>query len=92
MPWFTKTPRWGLLPVMRGRPYFRISPLALASGASATFTLETPDLTVVDWNKLHYVALVDYRPVSGSAYDMLQAAVALPTVSDNPADQKKLER
>ena len=40
----------------------------------------------MDWNKLHYVALVDYRPVSGSAYDMLQAAVALPTVSDNPAD------
>ena len=40
----------------------------------------------VDWNKLHYLALVDYQPVSGSAYDMLQAAVALPAVSDNPAD------
>jgi len=59
---------------------------ALASGASATFTLETPDLTVVDWNKLHYVVLVDYRPGSSGAYDMLQAAVALPAVSQNPAD------
>jgi hypothetical protein len=59
---------------------------SLAPGSSATYTLETPDLSGVDWNKLHYLALVDYQPVSGSAYDMLQAAVALPAVSDNPAD------
>ena len=38
---------------------------SLAPGASATFTLETPDLSGVDWNKLHYLALVDYQPVSG---------------------------
>jgi hypothetical protein len=59
---------------------------SLAPGASATFTLDTPDLTGVDWNKLHFLALVDYQPVSGSAYDLLQAAVALPAVSDHPAD------
>jgi hypothetical protein len=64
---------------------------SLTPGSSASFTLETPDLAGVDWNKLHYLALVDYQP-GGSAYDMLQAAVALPAVSDNPADQKKLDR
>ena len=54
---------------------------SLPSGASATFTLETADLTGVDWSKLHYLALVDYQP-GGVAllepYDLLQAAVALP--------------
>jgi hypothetical protein len=59
---------------------------SLAPESSATFTLETPDLSGVDWSKLHYLALVDYQPVGGSAYDMLQAAVALPAVSDNPVD------
>ncbi len=63
---------------------------ALASGASATFTLETPDLTVVDWNKLHFVALVDYRPASSGAYDLLQAAVALPAVSDRASGLKEV--
>ncbi len=66
----------------------------LAPGASDTFTLETPDLSGVDWNKLHYLALVDYRPGGvdifnpffNSPFDMLQAAVALPAVSDNPVD------
>ncbi len=52
---------------------------SLASGATASFDLETPDLVGVDWDRLHYVAAVDYRPGSGGgAYDMLQAAVALP--------------
>jgi hypothetical protein len=51
----------------------------LASGATASFTLETADLTVIDWNKLHYIALADYRPAGLSGpYDMLQAAWALP--------------
>ena len=59
---------------------------SLAPGASATFTLNTTDLLGVDWNKLHFLALVDYQPVSSPAYDMLQAAVALPAVSDIPAD------
>ena len=59
---------------------------SLAPGASATFTLNTPDLLGVDWNKLHFLALVDYQPVSSPAYDMLQAAVAQPALSDIPAD------
>jgi hypothetical protein len=51
----------------------------LAPNATATFKLETSDLSDVDWDKLHFVVLVDYRP-SGSvgAFDMLQATVALP--------------
>jgi len=51
----------------------------LAAEETATFGLETADLADVDWNRLHYVAAVDYRPGGASgAYDMLQAAVALP--------------
>jgi hypothetical protein len=51
----------------------------LANNATASFSLQTPDLTGVDWSKLHFIALVDYRPGGASgAYDMLQAAVASP--------------
>jgi hypothetical protein len=51
--------------------------VSLASGATASFDLQTADLAGVDWNRLHYVAAVDYRPAGRSgAYDMLQAAVA----------------
>ena len=51
----------------------------LAPGASATFSLETADLTGVDWEQLHFLVVADYRPGGASgAYDMLQAAVALP--------------
>lgn len=51
----------------------------LADGATSTFTLETGDLTGVTWDHLHYLALADYRPGgSTGAYDMLQAAWALP--------------
>jgi hypothetical protein len=50
---------------------------SLASGAAATYTLQTADLTGVDWSKLHSVALVDYRPnPSIRPYDTLQAVVA----------------
>jgi hypothetical protein len=59
---------------------------SLPSGASASFTLATADLTGVDWSKLHYLALVDYQP-GGIAvlepYDILQAAVALPAQVNN---------
>lgn len=51
----------------------------LAPGARTTITLETPDLSGVDWTKLHVIALVDYRPGGETGpYDMLQAAVAYP--------------
>jgi hypothetical protein len=51
----------------------------LAPNATATFKLETSDLSGVDWDNLHFVVLVDYRP-SGSvgAFDMLQATIAIP--------------
>ena len=35
---------------------------SLADGATASFSLDTPDLSDVDWTRLHPVVLVDYRP------------------------------
>jgi hypothetical protein len=50
---------------------------ALANGGTITFTLETTDLTGVNWDKLHTVVLADYRPAGSSGpYDMLQATRA----------------
>jgi hypothetical protein len=52
---------------------------SLAPGATDTFMLETSELSGVNWDKLHFIALADYRPSGSSgAYDMLQATVALP--------------
>jgi len=57
----------------------------LAPGASMTYTLQTPDLTGVDWSNLHYVALVDYRPNPGERpHDTLQAVVAQPMFRVQP--------
>jgi hypothetical protein len=54
---------------------------SLANGASGVYELQSVDLVGVDWTKLHFIALVDYRPSSSStAYDMLQAAVATPAL------------
>jgi hypothetical protein len=51
----------------------------LAPGAIADFALVTPDLTGVNWDKLHFLVLADYQPAGGTGtYDMLQAAVAVP--------------
>lgn len=50
---------------------------SLAPDATATFELETSELVDVDWDKLRYLVLVDYRPAGSSGpYDMLQAAFA----------------
>jgi hypothetical protein len=50
---------------------------ALANGGTTTFTLETPDLTGVNWDKLHTIVLADYRPAGSSGpWDMLQATRA----------------
>jgi hypothetical protein len=55
----------------------------LAPAATADFSLVTADLTGVDWERLHFLVLVDYRPAGTSgAYDMLQAAAAVPAVPD----------
>lgn len=51
----------------------------LAPGATTTFSLVTSDLVGVNWDKLHFLVLADYRPAGRSgSYDMLQAAVAVP--------------
>ncbi len=51
---------------------------SLANNATDSFTVDTGDLSGdVNWDNLHYIALVDYRPGgSTGAYDMLQAAIA----------------
>jgi hypothetical protein len=55
---------------------------SLAPDATATFELETPELVGVNWDKLRYLVLVDYRPGGSSGpYDMLQAAFAQPPTS-----------
>jgi hypothetical protein len=49
----------------------------LPSGATASFAIDTPNLSGVNWAKLHCLALVDYRPGGTTgAWDMLQAAIA----------------
>jgi hypothetical protein len=58
---------------------------SLANGATQTFDLQTSDLGAADWDKLHYIALVDYQPNGTSgAYDMLQAAIAKPASRVEP--------
>lgn len=48
---------------------------SLANGATGSFSLDTSDISGVDWSKLYTVVLVDYQPGGlGTAYDMLQAA------------------
>jgi hypothetical protein len=52
--------------------YSEVSP-----DSSGMFNLETSDLTDVNWDNLHFLALVDYRPQGASGpYDILQAAPA----------------
>lgn len=49
----------------------------LAPNATGTYAMATGDLVDVDWDKLHYLVLVDYRPGGNTgSYDMLQAAIA----------------
>jgi hypothetical protein len=58
---------------------------SLANNATGVYELQTVDLVGVDWSKLHYIALVDYRPsVSSTKYDMLQAAEAVPLAQVSP--------
>ncbi len=48
-------------------------------GSSAIYMLETSELIGVDWEKLHYIALVDYRPGGAPRpFDILQATTAQP--------------
>ena len=57
----------------------------LAPGATVTYTLDTPDLTGVDWQRLHYIVLVDQRlPGASGAYDTLQAVYADASIEGTP--------
>ena len=50
---------------------------AITDGASRSFTLETNDVSPVNWANVHVLALADYRPGgTAGAYDMLQADLA----------------
>ncbi len=55
----------------------------LPSGSAVQFTMETPDLPGVNWQNIHSVVMVDYRPGGSSGpYDMLQAAVPFSAAAD----------
>lgn len=62
--------------IVRAAPY-ESNPAPLADGATVTFDITSPELTGVDWSKLHALVLGDYRPGGGNAYDSLQAAQAV---------------
>jgi hypothetical protein len=50
----------------------------LEPNQTATYTLQTPGLSLANWDDLHYLTLVDYVPADGQgAYDMLQAMEAV---------------
>ncbi len=54
-----------------------IQEITLANNTTATYQVESAELTGVDWNKIHAVVLVDYRPGGTiGSYDMLQAVEA----------------
>jgi hypothetical protein len=63
--------------IMRAAPLAAISP-PLAPGGELGATLETPDLSGVNWDVLHTVVVADYVPGPSRAFDMLQGAVAEP--------------
>jgi len=62
---------------VRAAPWTAIS-REVAPEGEYTAMLETPDFAGVNWNSLHAVVLADYRPGTGTAYDILQGAVAQP--------------
>jgi hypothetical protein len=65
---------------VRAAPYTSLGgATALPDGARGTFTLTTESLVNVDWDNLHGVVLVDYRPGGATGpYHALQAAAAAP--------------
>jgi hypothetical protein len=63
--------------IVRAAPWVGVSPEVAPEG-EFTATLETSDLSGVNWNALHTVVVADYLPGPGPAYDMLQSALAEP--------------
>ena len=53
-------------------------PYDLAPGEMATAVIDTPAMTGVDWSRMAGLVLLEDRPGDGEAYDMAQAAEALP--------------
>ncbi len=56
----------------------RYLPYDLAPGETATVVIDTPAMTGVDWSRMAGLVLLEDRPGGGGAYDMVQAAEALP--------------
>lgn len=52
----------------------------LENSGTASFNLVTEDIFPLNWDKIHVIALVDYRPLATGPYDTLQAAVATEAV------------
>jgi len=53
---------------------------SLAPGATGVFRVGTGNLSGTNWDGLHVVVLVDYRPPGSLAFDMLQAVSAFLTI------------
>jgi hypothetical protein len=71
--------------IMRAAPWIDIT-VPLPPDGVLTATINSPDLSGVNWTALHTVVVADYVPGPGTAYDMLQAAVAAPAgLSVDPA-------
>ena len=53
-------------------------PFDLAPGETTTVTMESPEMTGVEWSRMAGLVLVEDRPTRTGAYDAAQAAEALP--------------
>jgi hypothetical protein len=56
----------------------RYLPYDLAPGETATAVIDTPPMSGVEWSRMAGLVLLEDRPGGGGAYDMVQAAEALP--------------
>jgi hypothetical protein len=56
----------------------RYLPFDLAPGETATMIIDTPAMSGVEWSRIAGLVLVEDRPDPAGAYDMVQAAEALP--------------
>jgi len=57
---------------------FQFLPFDLAPGESTTMVIDSPPMSGVDWNRMACLVMLEDRPNGLGAYDMLQAAEALP--------------
>jgi hypothetical protein len=64
-------------PNVRAAPWVSVSP-SLAPRATGRFIIDTGTLPEISAENMRALVFVEYRPRAGKAYDMLQAALALP--------------